>query len=63
MFCISAGVCGLPLSGLRAGEFLRLGFSNRDVSDSPRAGKDRRDLPAAHVQGILQYLPSGMQLF
>lgn len=59
----TAGVSGVPRSGLWASEFLRLGFSNRHVPDSPGAGKDWRDIPAAHVQGILQHLPSGKLLF
>lgn len=62
MLC-SAGVGGVPLSWLWASEFLCPWLSDWHVSDSPRAGKDWRELPAAHMQGILQYLPSGMQLF
>lgn len=58
----SAGVCHLPHSGLWACEFLCLGFSNRHVPDCTRTWEDRRGIPAAHMQGILQYLSSSMCL-
>ena len=61
MFC-SAGVSDIPRTGLWADEFLRLGLSDRHVPDRPRAGKDWRVVPASHLQGLLQHLPSGMQL-
>lgn len=61
-FCC-AGVGCLPFPGLWASEFLRPGLSDRHVPDGPRSWKDWRELPAAHMQRILQHISSGMQLF
>lgn len=54
-----AGVSRLPFPGLWAGEFLRSGLSDRHVPDGPRSWKDWRELPAAHMQRILQHISPG----
>lgn len=59
----SAGVGCVPLSGIRASEFLCPGLSDWHVPDGPGSWKDWRELSAAHMQRILQHIPSGMKAF